>query len=239
MHQRNQYRRRLLIDILGGERMEVKDSGKQNTISVGDNIGGLLHINGDGNYIKIGNSLSPSKFRINISGDNNRIEIENLRRAHSLKIDIGNHVKARRSSIFIGPDFSCENDVEFLVYGTDSTLSIGSDCMFSREIIIRTSESPHLIFDNLTSEYLDVSDGVFIGNHVWIGERAYITKRCKIADGCIVAACAVATKAFSEPNCAIGGNPARVIRRYVRWFRNHSFLEQGTRFREQWERQRD
>lgn len=38
--------------------------------------------------------------------------------------------------------------------------------MFSRQIVVRTGESPHLIFDADTEEYLDKSDGVFIGDHV-------------------------------------------------------------------------
>jgi len=56
---------------------------------------------------------------------------------------------------------------------------------------------------------------------------------------CIVAACAVVTKVLGEPHCAIGGNPATVVRRGVRWFRNHTFLEQGSAFRQSWEDNRN
>lgn len=219
--------------------MEIKNNGANNFFKTGERLSGIISIDGNNNSIIVGNSLSDSNIYLYISGDNNRVSIGNLRRAHSLRINIGNHVKAHGASVDIGDNFSCENDVEFFVYNSLNVLSIGDDCMFSRQIVVRTGESPHLIFDDETGEYLDKSDGVYLGNHVWVGERVYITKRCRIADNSIVAACAVVTKVFDEPHCAIGGNPATVVRRGVRWFRNHTFLEQGSAFRQSWEDNRN
>ena len=81
-----------------------------------------------------------------------------------------------------------------------------------------------------TSKYIGFSEGVFIGNHVWVGEHAYINKRVSIPNGNIVAACSVVTKRFSEENCIIGGNPAKVVKKNIKWFRNKEFLEKDSPF---------
>lgn len=102
--------------------------------------------------------------------------------------------------------------------------------MFSNTITIRCGELPHLIFSLEDSRYIGNSEGVFIGNHVWIGEYVYINKRVSIPSGSIVAACSIMTKRFSEENCVFGGNPAKVVKHGVKWFRNTSFLEKNSSF---------
>jgi len=59
--------------------------------------------------------------------------------------------------------------------------------------------------------------GIEIGSHVWIGCGAVILGGVRIPDNCVVAARAVVTKPFDEEGLLIGGNPARVLRRGVRW----------------------
>lgn len=87
---------------------------------------------------------------------------------------------------------------------------------------------PHLIFDRATGEYLDVSEGVFIGNHVWVGEDAYITKKVTVPSECVVGAKSVVTKRFAQENAVIAGNPARVVRTDVQWIRNATVIDKGS-----------
>jgi acetyltransferase-like isoleucine patch superfamily enzyme len=54
---------------------------------------------------------------------------------------------------------------------------------------------------------------IIIGNNVWIGANAIILPEVTIADGCIIGAGAVVTKSFTEKNCIIAGNPAKIIKR--------------------------
>ena len=56
-----------------------------------------------------------------------------------------------------------------------------------------------------------------IGSHVWIGSRVSVLKGAVIPDGCVVAANSVVNKVFTEKNCLLAGNPAKVIRRDVSW----------------------
>lgn len=107
--------------------------------------------------------------------------------------------------------------------------------MFSTNITVRCGESPHLLFDKVTGEFLDKSDGVVIGNHVWIGENAYITKAAILADECVVGACAVVSRQFLRTNVAVAGNPARVVRENVQWIRNCGALPDGSAFKESYD----
>lgn len=54
-----------------------------------------------------------------------------------------------------------------------------------------------------------------IGRNVYIGPGAIIFGDIKIADNCHIGANATVNKSVLEPNCSIGGTPAKVLRRNV------------------------
>ncbi|MDV8023668.1 acyltransferase [Rhodococcus sp. IEGM 1330] len=97
-----------------------------------------------------------------------------------------------------------------------SGISIGSQGMIGWDV--------HLIDDDFhptrsapDAPFKHGDKGIHIGNHVWIGSRATVLAGTRIADGCIVAAGAVVRGTFDEPDCLIGGVPAKVVRRGVAW----------------------
>ena len=121
----------------------------------------------------------------------------------------------------IGENFSCNGA---LIANNVSTnfLTIGNDCMFSRNITVRADDG-HVICKKGSRQVINNSEGTKIGNHVWVGERAFIGKNVEVADGCIVAACAVLTKGSSEENVIYAGVPAKIIKRDIEWYReNHN-----------------
>lgn len=202
----------------------------ENEVSCGDNVDLRGTIKGRGNVVRIAGADHPSSITLNIIGNDNTIDIAQIYFARGLSIMCGSHARGHRTRLKIGPHFSCETNCRFMLHTSGNSLTIGDDCMFSSDIIVRCGESPHLIFDEETGAYLDQSEGVRIGSHVWIGERAYLTKGASISDNSVVGACSVVTRAFQEPHVAIAGNPARVIRKGLRWFRNFHELEPNSKY---------
>jgi acetyltransferase-like isoleucine patch superfamily enzyme len=59
---------------------------------------------------------------------------------------------------------------------------------------------------------------IVLGDQTWLGAGVTVTKGTRLAQGVVVAAGTVMFGEIDEPNCIVGGNPPRVIRRGV--FRN-------------------
>lgn len=197
----------------------LTSNGLNNCVSVnGCEVFG--EIKGSGNNILIDAPLQKSSMHISISGDNNSIIIKNPLVIRGLRVAIGNHVPVHNCNLTIGDNFSIEPNSKFLIFNSGCGMSIGSDCMFSSDIVVRIGELPHLIYKLELFEYADKASTVKIGNHVWVGERSYFTKSAAVPDECIVAACSVVTRSFNDKNVVLGGNPASVVKRGIKWLRN-------------------
>lgn len=207
----------------------LQDKGRNNRIDVFEGVDVSGYVRGSGNQISI-ERTAKLQLNLTISGDNNVVRIGKGFRARDLSISIGNHVPAHEVSLTIGDHSSAEPDCRFFLYNSGNSLTIGKSCMLSNSIVIRTGESPHLIFDDTTGEYLDTAGNVVIGDHCWIGERAYLTKRTVLPNDTVVAACSVVTRAFSEEKTMVAGNPAVVKRRNIRWVRNSSQLPKDSSY---------
>ncbi|MBE9640226.1 acyltransferase [Salipiger mangrovisoli] len=218
----------------------IEDLGENNKIICPEGFELSGRILGSNNTITIGESKRRSSATITINGDSNTLIIGENTALAKPHIYIGNHiVKAHRVSVKIGPLVSTAPACAVYAYNSDNKLHIGRDCMLSSNITIRCGEAPHLIFDADTGEYLDNSDGIFIGDHVWIGEKAYITKNVTIPDECIVASCSVVTKRFDETHVVLAGNPAKISKRRIKWARNENALEKGSREEQSLRKYRD
>ena len=106
-----------------------------------------------------------------------------------------------------------------------TTVEIGEKCLFSYDVKIYCGDG-HAIFDSVSRERLNFpvdhpKNVIRIGNYVWVGMRAVVMNRCEIGDGSIVGAASVVKGRYPN-NCAIGGNPARLIRKNVIWDNNYT-----------------
>lgn len=60
---------------------------------------------------------------------------------------------------------------------------------------------------------------------VWIAQRVTLIKGAQIPSNCVVGACSLVNKKFEEEGCIIAGNPAKVIKRNIRWkFDSYGFV---------------
>lgn len=201
-------------------------------LKIGENVTLTGQVTGRGNRVHIDGSYQPSTIVLRINGDNNVIQIGKMVVARQLSISCGNHIPAHNTVVDIGEHLSVERSGRFFLFTSGNRLTIGRDCMFANDVTIRCGESPHLIFDNDSAAFLDQSSGVFIGDHVWLGERAYLTKSASVGSNSVVGACSVVTRRIPEENVALGGNPAKIIRRNIKWVRNEGALGDGNPFRE-------
>lgn len=97
----------------------------------------------------------------------------------------------------------------------DSSVSIGHDCLFSDNIELWASDT-HAIYDN-NGDVLNLGKSIKIGNHVWIGRYVKILKNTEIQDNSVVGMGSIVTKKFTETNCVITGNPAKIVKRNINW----------------------
>lgn len=206
------------------------DEGKDNKIEVEGGVSLKGFVRGNNNHVKICDTAVSSSIDLKITGSNNKVFIGSGSAMRALTVYVGSYTQAFGASVIIGEKFSVEADSTFFVYNSGNKLEIGDNCMFSNNVILRTGEAPHLIFDLETGQYIDEGGHIIVGSHSWVGERAYLTKRAQLAPETIVAACAVVTGKFSEENIVLGGNPAKIVKRGVQWIRNRSSLEEGSKF---------
>lgn len=124
----------------------------------------------------------------------------------------------------IGVEFSINGNYR-ITADLGTSILIGDDCMFSYDISMRSNDG-HSIFDVVSKDNINSTDDVnrsrsiVIGNHVWIGERAYILYNTQIGDGSIIGAMSL-VKGRIPNNCIMAGIPAKVIKRNIAWSREY------------------
>lgn len=92
-------------------------------------------------------------------------------------------------------------------------LSVGDGCVISWDCQLLDEDFHTVTYDGKKNR----KKGILIKDRVWIGCGAKIYSGTFIAEGCIVASDSVVRGHFGEPNCIIGGNPAQVIKKNVKW----------------------
>lgn len=126
--------------------------------------------------------------------------------------DIVIHIKGG-TTITYGVHFCAQEDGTKIV--------IGSDCMLSNTIAIRTSDS-HPIYDIKTGTRLNDASDVIIGNHVWIAPNVKIMKGVTIGDNSIIGTDTIVTKQIPGNVLAVG-HPAKVVKTEIKWTRERLF----------------
>lgn len=160
----------------------------------------------------------PQGVQIEIYGENNKIEI-----APSVKKWIGIiacgdiETPVYNCHIKIGKN-SDANGVNIIVMEDNTTVTIGDNCMFSWGIWLFASDT-HTIYDVKTKKLQNWGKEIVISDNVWLAMDCTVLKNSFIAKNCVVGVSAVVSGKFTEENCVIAGNPAKVVKRGVVWDR--------------------
>ena len=119
-----------------------------------------------------------------------------------------------KSAIVVGDDSMFAGKIHIAC--TESTkCTVGNDCLFSSEIVIRTGDSHSIL--TLDGERINPAKDVKISDRVWMGHRVLITKGVSIKADSVIGTGSVVTKPFDESNVVIAGTPAKIVKRNVVW----------------------
>lgn len=176
-------------------------------------------IRGTSNTISIGNGCYLHYPDIFIAGNDNVIKIgDNCHIGPGCSF----RIEGRNLQIVIDDCCSFTQNVHLCAQEENICIHIGYDCMFSNNIIVRTSDS-HPISDINSGVRLNEAASVLIGDHVWVAPDSKILKGVEIGSGCIIGSNTVVTKCVPD-NCLAVGLPARVVKSDVKWERKAAFL---------------
>lgn len=180
------------LDLLRGDRVHIH--GLKNI-----HISGQLKIG----LSKVGFADADDRCLLNIRGRMNVKGYFSI--ARGCRLDIGPEAVFDVQSGYLNP---------FTLVVVTRGISIGDDCAISWNCQF-IDDDFHSIEPSTSGAI--TAEPIAIGDHVWIGSSVTVLRGSFIASGCVVAAGAVVRGKFTEENCLIGGIPARVIRRGIRW----------------------
>ena len=181
-----------------------------------------LTINGDNNKVIIGDGCWFNNVcNIFIRGDNNKIIIGDvcfISHAGAVSFTIGNMgLTTTNSALLSVGDGTFINGAYIQSLENNSEIIIGKNCMLSTKILIYGTDY-HSILD-LEGRLLNYGKKVVIGDNCWIGNDVKITKKAFIPNNTIVGIGSVVSSKFEEENTVIAGNPAKVVKRGVKFDR--------------------
>lgn len=190
-----------------------KVKGQNNQISIQESIvkNSTFDICGNNNTIEIGSQTIIENFTFYIRGSNHKVAIgSNCRFNQGGTIwmeDEGCSLTIGDNTLILKADISLTE--------TNSSIEIGSDCMLSSDIDIRSGDS-HSIIDLATGERVNQASDIRIEDHVWIGAHARILKGVTIAKNSVVGMGAVVTKNVLS-NTVVAGIPAKTVKSNITW----------------------
>jgi len=171
-----------------------------------------IQTKGNNNKIIIGRECKLNELNIQIESNGNMLHIGDscrLKGSFIMKIADGNQIK-------IGDD--CTIGGANLICGEGSRIIIGTDCMLSWGIEIRSTDS-HSIFQSSDGKRINPAADIHVENHVWIGAHCTILKGSHIGSNCVVGIHSLVCDSFPDSGQVIAGIPARAIRQGINWDR--------------------
>ena len=175
------------------KKTSIKIKGVDNSIQIAPKdslINCMIYINGNNCKIRVEKNCTLKNVQLWIEDDGGEIIINNKTTME------GGHIAATEGESII----------------------IGTDCMFSNKIEIRSGDS-HSIYQTDSTHRINPAKGVRIGNHVWLGADVKVLKGSVIQDGSIIGTGSIVT-GIVKANSIYAGNPAKLIKEDINWLRD-------------------
>lgn len=93
-------------------------------------------------------------------------------------------------------------------------LEIGDNCFISWDCQFLDDDFHAISYEGKIEPS---ANNIIVADHVWIGCGVYVFKGTQIGKGSVIASNAVVRGIFAEENVLIAGNPARVVKRNIKW----------------------
>jgi carbonic anhydrase/acetyltransferase-like protein (isoleucine patch superfamily) len=188
--------------------------GSNNTLSYHEAVvsSTTFDIEGDDNKIDIKEDCVLRNVTFNIRGSGHRVVI-----GRGCRFKQGGSIRFEDSNglLMIGERSTFEN-AHLAITEPNSRITIGEDCMFASDIVLRTGDS-HSIISQENNQRLNYAEDIKIGNHVWIADNCTLLKGSAIPDNSVIATGSVVTKKYKTQGIIIGGNPAKQIKEGITW----------------------
>lgn len=208
-----------VITILG---IKIKTKRKNNYIYIVDEnndyikvkrLKGLkIKFNGSNNTVIIHKTVKFNKCKM-LLNSNDKIEI-----ASNNGFGIENvlfWISSNNCTVQIGENTSMHGGTLHLRNKPNTKIIIGNNCLFSSNVIIRTSDG-YSIYDIDTKELLNQDEDVIINDNVWICNGVKILKGAQIPSNCVIATGAIITKKLKRENC-IYANVNHIVKENIMW----------------------
>lgn len=192
----------------------VSISGKRNVIQGKSFLHrSCIQVVGNDNSIDLGDACYLNHCRIYVEGSNNNIVLG--RKCFLDEADFW--IEDDNNAIVFGDKISIHGKTH-LAATEGKKITVGKDCMFSSDVVIRTGDS-HSIIDAQSCKRINHAKDVFIGDHVWLGNKTTVLKGATVGSNSIVASGAIVTGVYIQGNVILAGSPARIVKEGVTWLR--------------------
>ena len=206
--------------------LDLKIKGEENSLEIKtDKFHHKSHIKirvvGHNNKIVLGKGAFLCRLlHMNIYGDNCSIIIgDNLQIGVSISICLGHnhpyHGKVEDVHCQIGDNVRME-DALITTVNSHHKISIGNRCLVSSHVTFYNTDG-HPTYDQATHKLKNYVSDMIVSDDCWIGYHSTILKNAFLPRGTIVGWGSVVSKKFEKENCAIAGNPAKVVKEGLTW----------------------
>ena len=168
-----------------------------------------IKVNGKNNKILVDSSIKISKTKIIIKGDNNTLHIKDGAKINGSFLEI----VGDNCSIVIGKNSIIGDGCYLSAKEENITLTIGDECMLSRNTKLMTSDG-HPIFQD--GKIINSAKNITLRDKVWIADDVTVLKGIEIGRNCVIGIGSVLTKSIPASSVAVG-NPAKVVKEGINW----------------------